>query len=131
MKSTGYLLEFRCRLMHMWTDSLTKGDTEQWGKRIIFPNERYQEKHHTICKKQFQVDYRSKQLRKKIKLSEDNTDEYLCDLEIGKDFLNIIQRILTRKENNDKLDITIKILCYQTKHKACIQNTYRISHNKN
>lgn len=112
MKSTGYFLEFRCRLMHMWTDSLTKGDTEQWGNMIIFPNERYQEKHHTICKKKFQVVYRSKQIRKKIKLSEDNPDEYLRDLEIGKDFLNIIQRILTRKENNDKLDITIKILCY-------------------
>ena len=41
MKSTGYFLEFRCRLMHMWTDSLTKGDTEQWGNMIIFPNERY------------------------------------------------------------------------------------------
>ena len=40
MKSTGYLLEFRCRLMHMWTDKfMTKGDIEQWGKRIIFPNE--------------------------------------------------------------------------------------------
>lgn len=118
---------------HAYVDGqfMTNGDIEQWGKRITFPTERYQEKHHIICKKQFQVDYRSKQIRKKIKLSEDNPDEYLHDLEIGKDFLNTIQRILTRKENNDKLDITIKILCYQKKHNACIQNIYRISHNKN
>lgn len=46
--------------------------------------------------------------RKIIKLLGENIGEYLCDLEKGKDFLNIIQKAIATKEKIDRLDL-IKI----------------------
>lgn len=53
-------------------------------------------------KNQFQMDHGPKCKTKRF--PEDNTEKHLCDLGVGKDSLNRIQRVLAIKQKINKLD---------------------------
>ena len=63
---------------------------------------------HTLHKREFKLDHKSKHKCRTIKPLKDNMEENLDDLWFGKDFLDTMPKVPSMKERTNKLDF-IKI----------------------